>query len=79
MFNYYKVDTVGKSVEMNCKINNTNYNYKLELDAKNDKIISFVTNDQEMEKSLSYNSNESPADVLKRVKEIVIKNGGSCN
>ncbi len=79
IFNYYKVDPVGKSVEMNCKINNTNYNYKLELDVKTDKIISFVTNDKDMEKSLTYNSNESPADVLKRVKEIAVKKGGSCN
>ena len=74
-----KVDPVGKSVEINCKLNDSIYNYKLNIDVKNDKIISLETNDYDLKSSFKYDKNDSYEDVITSIKEEVTKKGGNCN
>ena len=79
VINYNKVDTVGKSVEINCKLNDSIYNYKLNIDVKSDKIISLETNDYDLKSSFKYDKNDSYEDVIASIKEEVAKKGGNCN
>ena len=79
VINYYKVDTVGKSVEINCKLNDSIYNYKLNIDVKSDKIISLETNDYDLKSSFKYDKNDSYEDVIASIKDEVTKKGGNCN
>ena len=78
VINYYKVNPVGKSVEINCKLNDIVYNYKLNIDVKSDKIISLETNDNDLKSSFKYDKNASYEDVIESIKDEVTKKGGNC-
>ena len=78
IINTFQTKLAGEAVEINCKLANDNYYYQLDLDTNSKEIISFTSNDENIQTSFKYNDNERYEDVLDRIRVLVEQKGGIC-